>query len=125
MTESDYKAKVVRMLKEKGFWVYVPSDRMHRGIPDILSLAPSGKIMAIELKLMTKRSPSPKLSALQELNLLKIARNNGISVILTVNETDKNLESILQPTYNLYSYCIEAKNVCKKKFISTLTKLVQ
>lgn len=123
MTESDYKAKIVKILKNKGFFVYVTKDNVHRGIPDLITLSPAGKMIAIELKLLTKSNPHPKLSALQELNLIKIAKNNGIGIILTINETDKDMESILEITNNLYSYCINAKNINKPKFVNCITKM--
>jgi len=50
MTESQLKKQVISYLKDKGvFWKI--SDRFQCGIPDILGLLkPSGKFVAIELK---------------------------------------------------------------------------
>ena len=90
MNEGNYKTKLVKMLKKLGFWVYVPADFVHPGVPDVLFLSPIGRFGAIELKRITKNRPKPAVTMKQREYLRRIAENNGIAIIFVINERDNS-----------------------------------
>lgn len=79
MTETQFKTKVVRLLKSEleDAFIYHPSDKWVSGIPDLLILY-RGVFAAIELKVGRN-----KTSKLQDVILAKIAKAGGATWVIT------------------------------------------
>lgn len=80
--EAKVKAKVVKILKERGVYYFYPvtGGFGRSGIPDIICCI-NGKFLAIECK-AGKNKPTP----LQEMEMQKIKDAGGIAMV--VNETN-------------------------------------
>lgn len=85
--ESAVKAKVVKILKERGVYYFYPvtGGFGRSGIPDIICCV-NGKFLAIECK-AGKNKPTP----LQEMEMQKIRDAGGVAMV--VNET--NIQDVL------------------------------
>lgn len=79
MTESQFKSKVVKKLKEQlaDAWIYHPSDKWVSGVPDLLVLYKS-VFAAIELKVGRN-----KATKLQDIILARISKAGGMTWVVT------------------------------------------
>lgn len=86
MTESQFKCKVVKLLKAElpGAWIYHPSDKWVSGIPDLL-ICYHGKFAAIELKVGNN-----KPTALQLHTLKLISAAGGATAVCWTMDEVKN-----------------------------------
>lgn len=85
MSEQKLQTKILKWLKDNGFWVIKTIVTNRNGVPDIIACAPNGTFVAIEVKYGTN-----KPSKLQEWNINLITHNNGIAFVAYNLETVKD-----------------------------------
>ena len=93
------KRQLAKELSKIHQFVYMPSDRFRRGIPDILFQDEDGKLCAIELKMKDKSWT--KDWALQEYNLKQIGKK-GSAYLFTIEQTDACTATAYGPRNNKY-----------------------
>lgn len=83
MTESQFKCKVVKLLKAElpGAWIYHPSDKWRSGIPDLL-ICYKHRFGAVELKVGTNQATALQLHTLKLIN----AAGGATAVCWTMDE---------------------------------------
>ena len=137
MYENQFKRAFLKPLmnntlnsKKKPLWSFLPLNRGHKGIPDILFLW-GGQLYAMEIKMATKY----KISSQQVLNLLSIAESGGYAMLVFVNEKKgkikihKEIEKFISDEYvikakkfNIHFMLFRTK-ASARIFNKTMTKL--
>ena len=82
MSESKLQSKILKWLKDRGFWVIKTIVTNRNGVPDIIACAPDGKFVAIEVKFGKNTA-----SKLQHWNIGELTKNNAIAFIAYDLET--------------------------------------
>lgn len=115
MMESNYKTRLVKMLKGIGFWTYVPRDIIHPGVPDVLFLSPAGRFGAVELKRITKKRPKPMVTLKQREYLRNIAKNNGVAIIFVIDERGNSNYNGFINDVNIFNIFVTPKLITSSK----------
>jgi Holliday junction resolvase len=76
MKEQAIQTKILDWLHARGFWVIKTIVTNRKGVPDIISLSPDGKFVAIEVK-----AGSNKASKLQVHHIEQILNRGGIAMV--------------------------------------------
>lgn len=76
MSEQKLQSKILKWLKDNGFYVFKVVSANRAGIPDIVGCTPQGKFFAIEVKFGAN-----KASPLQVYNIDEINRRGGIAFL--------------------------------------------
>jgi len=76
MSEQKEQAKVLKWLKNNGYWVFKTIECNRAGIMDIIACSPTGKFVGIEMKY-----GSGKASKLQSWNILEVAKRGGTAFV--------------------------------------------
>lgn len=87
MSEQKVQAKILKWLKDNGYYVFKTIVCNRNGIPDIVGCTPWGQFFAIEVKFGRN-----KASKLQDWNILEIQKRGGIAMVAySLEEVKKNL----------------------------------
>ena len=78
MKEQDIQSLIIKGLQARNYYVIKIMVASKAGVPDIIACSPTGRFIAIEVK-----CPGELLSKLQEVNIRKIRKCQGISFIAT------------------------------------------
>ena len=90
MSESKLQAKILKWLKDNGFWVFKTITCNRSGIMDIVGCTPTGQFLGIEVKFGNN-----KASKLQSWNIMEVVRRDGIAFIAwNLDDVTKRLENI-------------------------------
>lgn len=89
MSEQKLQSKVLKWLKDNGYYSVKVVLATKNGVPDIIGCTPEGKFFAIELKVGYN-----KASKLQEWNIKEIKQRGGIAfVAYSLDEVKLKLQS--------------------------------
>ena len=76
MSESKLQTKIIKWLKQNGYWAFKVMVANRNGIPDIVGCTPKGAFFAIEVKYGDN-----KASELQKYNLNEVRTRQGIAIL--------------------------------------------
>jgi Holliday junction resolvase len=82
LSEQKVQTKILKWLKDNGFYVFKTVVCNRNGIPDIVGCTPKGRFFAIEVKYGHN-----KASKLQEWNIAEINKRGGIAFVAYDLET--------------------------------------
>jgi len=89
MTEQQIQAKRIKELESQGFYVIKLIKTNKNGIPDLIAIPPGADVLFSEIK-----TPTGKLSKLQEYRLKEIEKHGCKTEIYKGNERNRNNNNI-------------------------------
>jgi len=88
MSEAKEQSKVLKWLKENGYWAFKTIVCNRKGIMDIICCSPKGQFIGIEMKF-----GSNKCSKLQGWNIMEVVKRGGIAFAAwSLQDVKKQLE---------------------------------
>lgn len=123
MKESLIKIKIKKILEKWSYWVYIPFDRVHKGIPDLFFLK-YGTLQAMEIKIERKNQRF-SVRHNQMKTLIEISKRGAISYIVVVSENTNDIRIVKSDKYKLYLIKIPFSKIdCIKDVVSSACKFL-